>query len=242
MSGIPVIGKVFDAIKKNKVLKAVVVAAVVYFTVSAAASYFSTAGAEAAAGSQLGGTVFTDTAAAAATETQALGMSTVGFDVGATVGADATAAAATATTPASAGMVAGVPGAAGGVVGGAVTPPIAPEPSWFAENPMATMMLGQGVMGAAGSYEQAKAEEAALAQREQERKDRGLFGFDYEGQPAGVISSAMQQPVAPQQVQATQAPIVAGQQVATPGAIPQQIPIQRKDLPKLNQAGQIALG
>jgi len=45
----------------------------------------------------------------------------------------------------------------------------------------------------------------------------------------------MQQPdisVDEQQVQAAQAPVVASQQ----------IPIQKKDLPKLNQQGQLAVG
>ncbi len=52
MSGVPIIGKVFKEIEKgvkhvikeidkNPVLKAVVIAAAVYFTYSAAASYFS---------------------------------------------------------------------------------------------------------------------------------------------------------------------------------------------------------
>ncbi len=254
MSGIPVIGKVFDKIKKNKILKAIVVAVVVYFTVGAAMEYFAASGASTAAagGTMAATTTASTTAATAAGATGAASTGaalTAGTATTATVGAGATGAAATGVATGStvaaggAGIAgAGAPGIAGiTTAGGAGTGLVAGEaaaaaaPSWFAANPMATMMLGQGVMGAAGSYEQEKAEKAALAQREKERTERGLFGFGYEGQPAGVVSSMMQQPttaVEGPQVQATQAPVVAGQQV----------PIQRKDLPKLNQQGQLAVG
>jgi len=236
MSNIPIIGKVFDAIKKNKILKAIVVAAVIYFTVGAAMEYFAASGAStAAAGGSMAATTTASTAAA--TTAGAAGAASTGtaLTAGAAVApavAGTAAAAPVIAAPAAAGAAATGTAAAGGVTG------------WMAANPMTTMILGQGVAGAAGSYEQRKAEEAAIAQRDKERTERGLFGFDYEGRP-GVITSAMQQPtaeVAPQQVQAAQAPIVAGQQIAAPGTTPQQIPIQRKDLPKLNQAGQIALG
>jgi len=222
MSGIPVIGKIFDAIKKNKILKAIVVAAIIYFTVSAAMEYFAASGASTAAA---GGTI---TTTASATQAEMLAAQTSAFGAeGASLTADALASNA-AMTGAESGIVSGVSG-------GTVPPPVTPEPSWFAKNPMATMMLGQGVAGAAGSHEEKKAQEAAIAQREKERKERGLFGFDYEGKPAGVVSSMMQQPdisVDEQQVQAAQAPVVASQQ----------IPIQKKDLPKLNQQGQLAVG
>ena len=243
MSGIPVIGKVFDAIKKNKILKAIVVAAVVYFTVGAAMEYFAASGAStAAAGGTMAATTTASTAAATtagATGAASTGAAlTSGAAAAPVVAGTAAAAAPVIAAPAAAGAAAAGTTAAGTAAAGGVT-------GWMAANPMTTMILGQGVAGAAGSYEERKAQEDAIAQRERERKDRGLFGFDYEGQPAGVITSAMQQPapaVAPQQVQAAQAPIVAGQQIAAPGTMPQQIPIQRKDLPKLNQSGQIALG
>jgi len=248
MSGIPVIGKVFDAIKKNKILSAIVVAAVVYFTVGAAMEYFAASGASTAAagGSMAATTTASTTAATAAGATGAASTGTAlsaGTATTATAGAGAAATGmATGSTVAAGGAgIAGAaaPGIAGiTTAGGAGTGLVAGEmaaaaaPSWFAANPMATMMLGQGVAGAAGSYEEGKAQEAAIAQRERERTERGLFGFDYEGQPAGVVSSAMQQPTATVEGQQVQAPVVAGQQV----------PIQRKDLPKLNQQGQLAVG
>ena len=257
MSSIPIVGKVFKAIKKNKILSAIVVAAVVYFTVGAAMEYFSASGATtAAAGGSMAATTTASTTAA--TAAGATGAASTGTALTAGTATTATAAAGaevgiagiTGAGGAGTGLAAAETAGAATSVFGTALPAVAPAVptgggmlGWMAKNPMATMMLGQGVAGAAGSYEEGKAQEAMIAQRERERKDRGLFGFDYEGQPAGVISSAMQQPeVAQQQVQAAQAPIVAGQQIAAPGTMPQQIPIQRKDLPKLNQAGQIALG
>ena len=243
MSGIPVIGKIFDAIKKNKILKVIVIAVVIYFTVGAAMEYFAASGAStAAAGGSMAATTAASTAgatAAGATTAAATGTAlTAGATTAATVAAPAIAAPAVAGTAAASTAAAAGTTAATGVTG------------WMAANPMATMMLGQGVAGAAASHEEKKTQEAAIAQRDKERKERGLFGFDYEGNSAGVVSSAMQPTgmIEEQQAQAVAAPVVASQQIAgvqpvsNAQMVPTQIPIQRKDLPKLNQQGQLAIG
>ena len=228
MSGIPIIGKIFEAIEDSPILGVIAIAAAVYFTAGAATGSFTSAGASTAAA---GGTTAATTAA--------------------NVGAATAATAPTVTAAAIPGITAPLAGTGAGAMStalpaistaaeaGALATATAAETagaSWFAKNPLATMMLGQGVIGAVSG---AAADEKAA----EERKSRGLFGFDYEGKRAGVVGSRMDD-VAPPEAQTTQAaaaPVIASQQVAPVGA-PQQIPVQRKDLPKLNQTGQLAVG
>jgi len=256
MSAIPVVGKIFDVINETPVLKAVVIAAVIYFTASAAVSYFSAAGATTAAA----GGGMAATTGAAATEAAAAGVA----------GAEATVGAATATTAGTVGTaalntslpavmttaeIAAAETAATKLAAGTVAK------SWFASNPVATMMLGQGVSGAASSYEARKASDKSvdlqnkqLDLQENARKDRGLMGYNYDGSPGGnapgIVSSQMNDTAAPPPEQApanaVAAPMVAQQQTNAPIIASQQVgqqapqnaattPVKVADLPKLNQ-------
>lgn len=139
------------------------------------------------------------------------------------------------------------------LAGGPITPPPVAKTgmmAWLADNPMATMMLGQGVMGAASSYETDKSAERLMDQEDEWRRNRGLMGFDDKGK-GGVVRSQMggdtvaEAVAEPGAVPATQAPTVAPQQVAAPVApapVAQQVPVPREQLPQMNQDGLIARG
>lgn len=243
MSNIPVIGKIFKAIDESPVLKVIVIAVIIYFTAGAAMSYFSSAGAgTAAAGGGMAATTASSTAgAAAAGATTATATGTAmtatatGTGTAAAVGTGAaagTAGTAAAGTGAAAGTAAGTGAAAGTAGAGAGAG--AATGSWMANNPMATMMLSQGVVGAVSSSEAekeaTKREEIRVREEQERREGRGLMGYDFSGKYAGPGIVASQLPE--QQVQAAQAPDVAEQQVM----------VRKEELPKLNRQGQIALG
>lgn len=253
MSAIPIVGKVFKEIDSNPILKTVAIAAVIYFTASAASSYFS---AEAATVASAGGGM------AATTSASATAASTASTAAGAASTAGAAGTGLTAGTVGTAGLNTTLPAAlsateiaaaetAASTLGSSAT-----ATNWFSKNPLATMILGQGISGAASTSEARRAsdqkielQKQMLAQKENARTDRGLMGFNYDGSP-GLINSRISQPPpqdmtanvqgqnAPQVApQATAAPIIASQQVA-PQQVdqsPQQVPIQRSDLPKLNK-------
>ena len=100
----------------------------------------------------------------------------------------------------------------------------------MAENPMATMVLGQAGAGAVSSYEARKDSEDRREHDDKVRRERGVMGVDYEGNYQGIVAS---QQVAPQQTvaQATTAPSVAAPAVR---------PVSRKNLPELQKQGLIA--
>jgi hypothetical protein len=124
---------------------------------------------------------------------------------------------------------------------------------WLADNPMVTMMLGQGVTGAAAGY---SADKEATRREEIEAKrlqDRGLMGFDHEGnrgtvqsQMGGTVAEAVAEPTTPAATAAPVAQQVAQQQVAAPittapqAPTPQQVPVPREQLPQMNKDGLIA--
>lgn len=294
MSGVPIIGKVFEEVErgvkyvggqvieahekafdvaekgfkhavseidKNPLLKAIVVVAIVYFTVGAAVQYFSASAATTgvAAGSQ-SAMLASQTAAfgaeGAALTAQALASNAA---VGAAAAGTAAAAVPAATTgaattgAATAGAEAGASVAAGGEAAGGIG-------GWISANPVQATLLGQAGVGAAQGYaagEAAKdnersrreAEERAYAEAQRVRDERGLFGFDKDGNyggSSGIIGSNVQgsvdeqgQPANAAATQtgtgATAAPIIAGQQVASVAPIKAPtVAVQRSELPKLN--------
>jgi hypothetical protein len=114
---------------------------------------------------------------------------------------------------------------------------------WLADNPVATMMLGQGVMGAAAGYSADKYADKRLDHEEDMRNNRGLMGYDYQGN-GGVVASQRLPTVAETVAEpdaSTVAP-VQGQQVAAPVVAAQtaQTPVPKDQLPKLLESGQLA--
>lgn len=226
MSGIiKSIGKVFKKVvkkvKESKILKAVVIAAAAYYAFSAAQQYFAVPPPDSALTIANSTNTFTTTAETMGAETVGT-ISTPTAAVGAPIPAAAPVAE-TALAPgvtgtmeadaysASLGMEPGV--SPGGIVKGAVEKG-GGAMDWMAKNPLATMMIGQGVTGAVGSYEQRKAQEE---QRAADR-ERGLMGVDYQGRQQGIVAPQM----APRQ--------------ATAGAQQQAVrPIERKNLPQLRK-------
>jgi hypothetical protein len=126
--------------------------------------------------------------------------------------------------------------------------------SWLKNNPMATLMLGQSLSGAAQSYSMEKAASDDRAFERERLANRGLGGFDSQGNYAGIVSSqqaptpesAVAEPVVQKpQVAAIQPQTVAPIQTPTQTPAPPQqqtVPVSRDQLPKLNQSGQIARG
>jgi hypothetical protein len=120
---------------------------------------------------------------------------------------------------------------------------------WLEQNPMATMILGQGVMGAAQGYNADKAAKDIADREDEYRKSRGLMGYDskgqYGGQPQGVVASQQKtnepttQAIAPPTVEA---PVVPQQVAAAPAPQPTQTPVPREQLPQMNRDGQVARG
>jgi hypothetical protein len=104
---------------------------------------------------------------------------------------------------------------------------------WMQSNPMATMLMGQGVSGAVSAYEADK-----MAEREEKRlRNRGLMGVDYEGNyqgkpSGGIVASNMGR-------DATAAQVVNSPGVQQPGARKTR-PIARNKLPELHKQGLIA--
>ena len=113
--------------------------------------------------------------------------------------------------------------------------------SWMKDNPMATMVLGQGVSGAASSYEAGKTADADRAAADEAWRRKGTMGYDYQGnyagQPDPMVNRQQAQTV---QTQATAQPIVAGQQVQPQSMPPAQRKVKRSDLPGLIQGQQQA--
>ncbi|MBW2690540.1 MAG: hypothetical protein JRC99_11485 [Deltaproteobacteria bacterium] len=117
--------------------------------------------------------------------------------------------------------------------------------SWMKENPMSTMMLGQAGAGAYGGYLADKESERL----DDERKDRGLFGFDSEGNYGGVVNSQRTASRPQTNLQPTTRPPVARDATARPQVRPQtpgapgsqtasyQVP--RNQLPSLQEQGQL---
>lgn len=266
MSGIPIIGKVFDEIQKNPVLAVAVVAATVYFTAGASAgamapvSEASAAGTSTTAMAGASEAAATSTATATATGTATGAAAAEGATAAGVTGAAETgvagAGAAEAAGAGTAGIVGstmpgaatagaaeiGVTGAAG--AGATEAAAAAAAPSWFEAHPMATMLLGQAGIGAVSGYmqeeQQRKREEAKALEVKNARESRGLMGYDFQGNYGGVINNAM----VPRQGTAAQAaPIVANQQVQAPTVTnTQQVPVPKSNLPTLNQQGQLVAG
>lgn len=264
MSGIA--RTVKKAFKKSPILTTIVAAAAIWFTAGVASAYFSAAspglaGSMSASASSMWTTATTGSfvsaaevattnaaataaasqgAMAAATATEAtsvagaaegINLSLAGATEGAaaavpgTAGIDLTLAGAAPTNAlgaASAGT-AGAAGSGGGIVKGAM--------GWMSKNPIPTMILGQAGVGA---Y-QGRLEEKERQREDEYRRSRGLMGYDYGGGYGGIVNTAarpVQQPVEP----GVRQPSTRPQQVAAP----QTRPIERKNLPKLNQQGLVA--
>jgi len=200
MSSIPIVGKIFKKIDETPILKAVVIAAVIYFTASAASSYFSAQGATVAGA---GGTMATTTVASASAASAAGAGAAAGSAGAAGAAGSAGLSAGTVSTTA---LNVSLPTAmttsqmAAAEVTASTLGSNAAATSWFAQNPVATMMLGQGVSAAsaadsakeaAGKMADLKREE--MAQRENARTERGLMGFNYDGSK-GIINSQVSAP------------------------------------------------
>ena len=115
--------------------------------------------------------------------------------------------------------------------------------SWLRDNPMATMILGQGVMGAAAGYEADRQATKRQDMYEDRLKDRGLYGYDYGGTYAGNegVVDSQQRPTVTNTVAEPSTPTVApvaGQQVAAPTVAPQ-TPVPKDQLPQLLEKGQL---
>jgi len=270
MSGI---AKAIKKVFKSDVFKVIVVAAAVWFTAGTASAYF--AAPEAGLGSamsQSASTMWSQTTTffgatapveSAAVESAANVVATPLAEAGASAAVPIGEQAGTAfgeslvehgaemaaESSTFAANTAAVAPAAVAPAAAAVAPAAAAETgmlSWLKANPMATMMLGQGAAGAYGGYLEDK-----QAEREaEERKNRGLMGYDSEGNYAGrkpSTESLLASPSAPAAQapaqSATTAPIVASQQVA-PQTVqsqqPQQVSVPRDELTKLIQQGQNA--
>jgi len=254
MSGVPIIGKVYKKIMDTPLLKVAVIGAAIWFTAGTASAYYAAPelGLGAAMSTSWTGMVsaFTGAAAAegAAAQTAELAAASSSASAGA---ATAEVAAAGTATGATAGVTQaemlaaqtagfGAEGAAltaeaaagAEVAGGGVS-------GWMSANPLQTMMLGQAGVGAYQGHLADKAAKREEKRIEEERQSRGTMGFDYLGKPGIVASQQGTMPSEPS-VPASAAPVVASQQVRTPIVGRQQVAVQRENLPKLNQQGQLA--
>ena len=108
---------------------------------------------------------------------------------------------------------------------------------WLEANPMATMMLGQGVMGAAQGYSADKSAERIQNAEDERLKNRGLGGFDYSGNRQGVVASQQTPEQVVAEPDASKVAPVQQQEVA-PQAV--QTPVPKDQLPKLLENGQLA--
>jgi len=111
--------------------------------------------------------------------------------------------------------------------------------AWLADNPMATMILGQGVMGAASGYAADKQATKRQDMYEDRLKDRGLYGYDYGGEYAGnegVVAS--QRPTVAAAVAGPETPTVETPTVAP--QTPASTPVPKEQLPQLLEKGQLA--
>ena len=124
--------------------------------------------------------------------------------------------------------------------------------AWLENNPMATMMLGQGVSGMAQGYMAEKASAEAQKAEDERLAKRGLMGYDNTGRYAGVVSS-QRKPTVEETVAtpASAAPAVQSQQTGAPPtpATPaptapgqNSVPVAREQLPQMNKDGLIARG
>ncbi len=241
MSGVAkAVKKVFKKIKEDP-LKAIITIAVIWWTAGTAMNYFAAPelgmGAAASAQTSSMWTSTTEFFAASAAEEGLVvsGVETTAVDMS-VVGEGAMVADPNLLTESLAEMAAeGLPselGASMRMGSAAVLPPETGMFSWMKTNPMATMMLGQGGMGAYQGYLADKAEE-----REQKRYDeRGLMGFDRFGKWGGVANHMPEQATTTEAVQAPTVPIVQAPTVDAPS--PRNV--KRSELPQMQESGQIA--
>jgi hypothetical protein len=248
MSGIAKsIGKVFKKIKP--LIKPAITAVAIYYTAGAAMSAFAAPAAGAATtasattwGSTLGGTSAVGGAGGLGITSASAGAVS---GAGAVAGSGSGASAFGSTLNASAGSAAVN---AGNVVANTVGNEVVKKTAetgmmgWLQANPMAAMMVGQGVAGIAS----ADAESDMMDRQEASKKDRGLMGFNYDGS-SGVVNRQMNNPPPANNNSAstsptTNAPVVAGQQVATNQVQNQNQnrPIPRDQLPDMNKRGEFA--
>lgn len=211
MSNIPIIGKIYKKIKKNKVLTAIIaiaaVAAVVYFTAGTGMAAFSpeVIGAGAATTTSVGATVATTTAAATASGAGAVAGTGASLMAAGTAGATASGVTAAEMLAAQTGVF-GAEGAAltAAAMAPAVAAPVAASGGgilgFMAKNPALTMVGANAVSGAASGYSADKTREYAADQRRQEQeryiqeqRNRGLMGYDYSGTYAGPTPADGQQ-------------------------------------------------
>lgn len=222
MSGVPIIGKIFEEVQKglshiskeidkSDTIKAIIVVAAIYFTVGAATGAFSASGATGAAtaGATSQSAMLASQTAAFGAEGAALTAEALASNAaaGAVVAGGASAAApaagsaptasaaATGTTTGTAAGTAETAGAAGaeGGIGG-----------WIEANPTQATILGQATLGAVqgSSAEDAENKRQQIRKEEEdrardERLNRGLLGYDREGKyagKAGIVGSNIQQP------------------------------------------------
>jgi hypothetical protein len=108
--------------------------------------------------------------------------------------------------------------------------------AWLKDNPVVTMLLGQGVMGAAAGYEADRQATKRQEMYEDRLKDRGLYGYDYGGNYAGVVNS--QRPAVKPAVTEPSTPAIEPPSVAPP--TPARTPVPREQLPQLLEKGQLA--
>ncbi len=275
MSGVPIIGKVFEDIEKgvkqvagqveagvkhaakeidkDPILKAVVLAAAVYFTVGAAVNYFS---ATAATGAATAGA--TTQAGMLASQTAAFGAEGAAL----TTEALASNAAATGVVAAQTTQVAQAINASevAGTAGTEITKNVVKDEvinkgagsgigGWINKNPPQAVLLGQAGFGAIQGQNTEEARKAAEQVRRgeedrarEERLNQGLFGYDRNGKyagnsSAGIVAGQMQQqPEQPMASSAPPAPIIASQQAAQVAPIvAPTVAVQRTNLPKIAQ-------
>jgi hypothetical protein len=236
MSGIAKsLGKVFKKIKP--LIVPAITAVAIYYTVGAASAAFSAPAAGSATAS--GATTYGGATAAMP------GNLSAGMGGTASAGATASTAATASAMPGN--LSAGMGGStASNVVANTVTKKTAETGmmGWLQANPMAAMMVGQGVAGIAS----AGAESDMMDRQEASRKDRGLMGINYDGS-SGVVNRQITKPPPTNNNSAstsptTNAPVVAGQQVATNQVQNQNQnqnrPIPRDQLPDMNKRGEFA--
>jgi len=243
MSGI---AKAIKKVFSSSLFKVIVVAAAIWFTAGTATAYFAAPQAGlGAAMSTSASTMWTQTATffgagqtsssslIADAGTVATPLTETGVGAAVPLGEAASLAPeAVVDAAVTAGGTATVPGAITPIVGEKVAE--TGMMAWLKANPMATMMLGQGVVGAYGGYLEDKQAQAEL----DERNNRGLMGFDSTGAYKGVVQSQTPENTLTE----PEARFIPGQQVAQQEVNAQGVPVPREDLTKLNQQGQIRRG
>jgi hypothetical protein len=241
MSGIAKsIGKVFK--KLEPLIKPAIMAVAIYYTASAAMSAF--------AAPSVGASTATGATTWGGATANLPGNLSAGMGGTASAGATASTVAQASTMPGnlSAGMGGSAAANTGNVVANTVGNEVVKKTAetgmmgWLQANPMAAMMVGQGVAGIAG----ADAESDMMDRQEASKKDRGLMGFNYDGS-SGVVNRQMNNPPPTSNNSAstsptTNAPVVAGQQVANNQVQNQNQnrPIPRDQLPDMNKRGEFA--